>query len=66
MKFGVKMFGKPTPPWISKVANAVLATLVFAGSTATLLGNVKMGTVVFAVGVVAKFVSNFFGTEEDQ
>jgi asparagine N-glycosylation enzyme membrane subunit Stt3 len=65
MKFGPQHYWAPTPKKIRKIADAILAGVVFAGSTASLNGHPIVGTVIFSLGVIAKIVSNFF-TEENE
>lgn len=63
MKFGISQYWVPTPKKIKKVADSILAAVLFAGPTAALNGYPMAGTVIFITGVVAKFVSNLFGEE---
>jgi asparagine N-glycosylation enzyme membrane subunit Stt3 len=65
MKFAPKHYWAPTPKKIRKTADALLAGVVFAGSTASLNGHPTIGTVIFVLGVVAKIISNFF-TEDNE
>lgn len=63
MKFGISSYWKPTPKKIRKLADALLAAVTFSGTTVILNGYPVLGTVMFVIGFVAKFLSNFF--EED-
>lgn len=64
MKFGIKQYFKPTPKNIRTIADAVVAAATFGGSVIVLNGDPKIGTAVFIVGVIAKFVSNLFAEDE--
>lgn len=64
MKFGISQYFKPTPKKIRSVADAVVAATTFGGSMIILNGDPKMGTGVFVVGVIAKFISNLFAENE--
>lgn len=63
MKFGIKSYWAPTPKKIRKVADALLAAATFAGGSTVLNGHPIVGTVIFVIGFVAKFASNFFEDE---
>lgn len=63
MKFGFSHYWAPAPKIIRKLADSVLAAVTFAGSILALNGKPDLATGVFVVGVVAKFVSNFFAEE---
>jgi len=64
MKFGLSQYLKPTPKKIRSAADALVAATTFGGSVIVLNGDPKVGTVVFIVGVVAKFISNLFAEDE--
>ncbi len=64
MKFGFSQYLKPTPKKIRSAADALVAATTFGGSVIVLNGDPKVGTVVFIVGVVAKFISNLFAENE--
>ena len=64
MKFGVSQYFKPTPKKIRTFADAIVAATTFGGSMIVLNGDPKVGTVVFIIGVVAKFISNLFAENE--
>ena len=60
MKFGISQYFKPTPKKIRTVADAIVAASTFGGSMVILNGEPKVGTAIFIIGIVAKFVSNLF------
>lgn len=64
IKFGIKQYFKPTPKRIRTIADAIVAAATFGGSVIVLNGDPKVGTAVFIVGVVAKFISNLFAEDE--
>ena len=64
MKFGFSEYFKPTPKKIRSIADAVVAATTFGGSIIILNGEPKVGTVIFVVGVIAKFISNLFAEDE--
>lgn len=64
MKFGISQYFKPTPKKIRSAADAVVAATTFGGSVIILNGDPKIGTIVFVVGVIAKFISNLFAENE--
>lgn len=64
MKFGLSQYFQPTPKKIRTAADAVVAATTFGGSMIVLNGDPKVGTIVFIVGVVAKFISNLFAENE--
>jgi hypothetical protein len=64
MKFGINEYFKPTPKKIRSAADALVAATTFGGSMIVLNGDPKVGTIVFIVGVIAKFISNLFAEDE--
>ena len=64
MQFSKSGYHLPTPTKIKKVANAILAGVIFAGTSAALNGHPVVGTVIFVIGFVAKTVSNFFSDDK--
>lgn len=60
MKFGLNQYFQPTPKKIRTVADAIVAATTFGGSMVILNGEPKVGTAIFIIGIVAKFVSNLF------
>jgi hypothetical protein len=64
MKFGISQYFKPTPKKIRTAADAIVAATTFGGSMIVLNGDPKVGTAIFIIGVVAKFISNLFAENE--
>lgn len=64
MRFGFTEYFKPTPKKIRTAADAIVAATTFGGSMIVLNGDPKVGTVIFIIGVVAKFISNLFAENE--
>lgn len=64
MKFGISQYFKPTPKKIRTAADAIVAATTFSGSMIVLNGDAKVGTAIFIIGVVAKFISNLFAENE--
>lgn len=66
MKFGFGQYFKPTPKKIRSAADAIVAATTFGGSMIVLNGDPKVGTAIFIIGVVAKFISNLFAEDEQK
>jgi len=66
MKFGLSQYFQPTPKKIRSIADAVVAATTFGGSIIILNGEPKVGTAIFIIGVVAKFISNLFAEDESK
>ena len=60
VKFGWSEYWKPTPENVRKFADALVAATTFAGSVISLNGKPEVGTAIFIIGFIAKFISNFF------
>lgn len=65
MKFGWSKYWAPTPVNIRKVADAIVVATTAIGGSTIATGNPTVGTIIFIVGVVAKFISNFFADETE-
>lgn len=63
MVFGWNKYFKPTPKRIRVFGDSLAAAATFAGSIVVLNQDVKTGTAIMIVGVVGKFISNFFAEE---
>lgn len=65
MKFGVKSYWKPTPIVMKKIGDSMLAAslAITSFSLATDAGN-TVTIVIACIGVVGKFLSNFFAQDE--
>jgi hypothetical protein len=66
MKFGLSQYFQPTPKKIRSIADAVVAATTFGGSIIILNGEPKVGTAIFVIGVIAKFISNLFAEDESK
>lgn len=66
MKFGIHQYFKPTPKKIRTTADAIVAAATFGGTLIVLNGDPKVGTAIFIIGVVAKFISNLFAEDEQK
>ena len=64
IKFGISHYLKPTPKKIRTAADAIVAAATFGGSMIVLNGEPKVGTAIFIIGIVAKFISNLFAENE--
>ena len=62
-KFGWKHYFAPTPKRIRVLGDSLAAAGTFGASIAVLNGHPIAGTIIMIVGIVGKFISNFF-TEE--
>jgi len=63
MSFGLNQYWAPTPKKIRKIADSIVAATTFSGSIAALNGHPTVGTIIFVLGVIAKFVSNLFSDD---
>lgn len=62
-KIGFKHYFKPTPERIKRLGNALFTTAIAFSTFSYVLQNQTAGMVIFAVGAVGKFITEFF-TEE--
>ena len=60
MKYGWKHYWAPTPVSVRKMADAISAACVFAGTLSSFNGEPRLGTIIFILGFVSKVLSNFF------
>lgn len=65
MKFGWKYYFAPTPKRLRILGDSLAAAGTFGASIVVLNGQPIAGTIIMVVGVIGKFISNFF-TEEIQ
>ena len=63
LKFGKNEYWKPTPKKIRKAADAISGACVFSGGLTSLNGHAIIGTIIFAIGFLAKIFSNFFSED---
>jgi hypothetical protein len=62
-KFGWKSYFNPTPKRFRVAGDSLAAAATFGASIAVLNGHPYAGTVILIIGVVGKFISNFFSDE---
>lgn len=65
MQFGWKHYFAPTPKRLRVFGDSLAAAGTFGATIVVLNGHPVAGTVIMIVGVVGKFISNFF-TDEPQ
>lgn len=63
MKLGFKEYFKPTPKRIRIFGDSLAASGTFGASIVILNGHPLAGTIVMIIGVVGKFISNFFSED---
>jgi hypothetical protein len=64
MKQSIKNYWHPTPVFWRKVGDSMLAAGMFAGTSAIVSDYKWLGLTLLAVGVIGKFLTNFFKNEE--
>ena len=62
-KFGWKHYFSPTPKRLRVLGDSLAAAGTFGATIVILNGHPIAGTVIMVVGVVGKFISNFFTDE---
>ena len=60
MEFGWKHYFAPTPKRMRVFGDSLAAAGTFGAGIAVLNGHPIMGTIIMAVSVFGKFISNFF------
>jgi hypothetical protein len=63
MKFGWKRYFEPTPKRMRILGDSLAAAGTFGASIVILNGHPLVGTIIMVIGVVGKFISNFFSDE---
>jgi len=65
MKFNItsSSYWAPTPKFIRKIADSILAASVTIASFAAFSEHTKLATGVMIIAAIAKFTSNFFTNE---
>jgi len=63
MKLGFKEYFKPTPKRIRVFGDSLAAAGTFGASVVILNGHALAGTIIMIIGVVGKFLSNFFSED---
>jgi len=64
MKFGWKRYFEPTPKRMRVFGDSLAAAGTFGASIVILNGHPIVGTIIMVIGVVGKFISNFFSDED--
>lgn len=60
MNFGFKHYFSPTPKRLRIFGDSLAAAGTFGATIVVLNGSPVAGTVIMIIGVVGKFISNFF------
>lgn len=60
MNFGFKHYFSPTPKRLRILGDSLAAAGTFGATIVVLNGSPVAGTVIMIIGVVGKFISNFF------
>ena len=63
MKFGWSHYFAPTPKRLRVLGDSLAAAGTFGATIVILNGHPIAGTIIMIVGVVGKFISNFFTDE---
>ena len=66
VKFKWKKYYEPTPKNIRRLADSILAATTFGSGYAMMMEKPLVGYTIIALGVLAKFASNFFMDEPDE
>lgn len=61
--FGWKHYFKPTPKRVRIFGDSLATAALLGASISVMNGYPVLGTITFAVGVIGKFISNFFTDE---
>ncbi len=65
INFGWKHYFAPTPKRLRVFGDSLAAAGTFGAAIVVLNGHPVAGTIIMIVGVVGKFISNFFTDEPD-
>lgn len=60
MNFGFKHYFSPTPKRLRILGDSLAAAGTFGATIVVLNGSPVAGTVIMIIGVIGKFISNFF------
>lgn len=60
MKFGFKHYFSPTPKRLRVLGDSLAAAGTFGAGIVVLNGHPVLGTIIMAIAVIGKFISNFF------
>lgn len=66
MKFGLKHYFAPTPKRLRVLGDSLVVAGTAVGSMCSLQGDTRLGTAILVLGVIGKFLSNFFAQEDPQ
>ncbi len=64
MKFGWSHYFAPTPKRLRVLGDSLAAAGTFGATIVILNGHPIAGTIIMVIGVIGKFISNFFTDEE--
>ena len=64
IKFNWKSYFKPTPKLIRKAGDSLLLVSTFISSYGIIEGHTELAITALIIGVIGKFLSNFFKDEE--
>jgi hypothetical protein len=64
LSFGWKYYFTPTPKRLRVLGDSLAAAATFGAGIAILNGHPIAGTIIMIIGLVGKFISNFFTEEE--
>ena len=65
LNFGWKHYFAPTPKRLRVLGDSMAAAGTFGATIVVLNGHPVAGTIIMVVGVVGKFISNFFTEDTD-
>jgi len=64
IKFGWNEYFTPTPKRLRVLGDSLAAAGTFGATIVILNGHPLAGTIIMVIGVIGKFISNFFSEEE--
>lgn len=64
MRFGLKCYYKPTPKKLRVLGDTLLAVSLFASPYQIVHEDHRLGIAVLVVGIVGKFLTNYFADEK--
>lgn len=66
MKFGWSHYFAPTPKRLRVLGDSLAAAGTFGATIVILNGHPIAGTIIMVIGVIGKFISNFFTEETNE
>ncbi len=63
MKFSWKSYFEPTPKRMRVLGDSLAAAGTFGAGIVVLNGHPILGTIIMAIAVIGKFISNFFSDD---